>query len=381
MSTQLESASAAPTAPPTDWAGEPPPKPVVGWAVAGACFLAIEMWIISRWILAGDAYSPPSGPTHVPSFTVVCVRCVEVVGLLGAVVIVYFCLYRPWKRTRRVSLDGWLIIVFVLLWWQDPLQNYFQIHVTYSSVFYSLGSWTPQVPGWVSPNTRNIAVPLAWGPAYIWLGLGPAMLANIVMRRAKQRWPGLSRLGVVFCGLAFLCLFEFTVEPAFLRTGVWAYPGAIRSFTLFAGKTYQFPVYEGLCMVIWWGSFACIRYFRDNNGQTWAERGLERLGASSRRKTAIRFLALLGIFNVAYLTTYTVPMALIAAHSDAWPRAIQQRSDLTDLVCGPGTNYACPNPALPAPQKNSAHFNPAGRLIVPKGRQLPFSRAEQTDRR
>jgi len=356
---------------------EPSPvKPVVGWAVVGSGFLALEIWIISHWILAGDAKRTPVGPSGVSGSTEVLARCVEVIGLLGAAVIIYSCLYRPWKRDRQISLDGWLIMVFVLLWWQDPLQNYFQVHLTYSSVFFNLGSWTPQVPGWVSPNTQNVAIPLAWGPAYIWLGLGPAMVATTVMRRAKRRWPQLSPLGAVMCGLGFLVAFEFTVEPAFLRSGLWAYPGAIEQFTLFPGRSYQFPVYEGLAMVGWWGSFACIRYFRNDKAQTWAERGLDRVAAPPGRKAAIRFLALLGIFNVAYLASYTAPMALIAAHSDAWPDEIQRRSDLTNLVCGPGTDYACPDPALPLPQRKSAHFNPHGALVVPDGTELPFNHNE-----
>lgn len=350
---------------------EPPPKPVVGWAVVGACFLALEAWIFSNWIGSGDADRTPSSP-DVSTATEVAVRCVEVVGVLGALVMAYFCLYRPWKRDGRISLDGWLIIVFVFLAWQDPIQNYFQVHLTYNSAFYNLGSWTPHVPGWVSPNTQDIPMPLGWVAGYIWLGLGPAMLATIVMRKAKRRWPGLGRVGVVMCGLAFILLFEFTVEPLFLRTGLWAYPGAIQELTLFAGHTYQYPVYEGVLVALWWGAFACLRYFRDDKGQSWAERGLDRVGGRRRRRGAVRFLALLGICNVIFLATFSVPMMFISAHSDAWPAAFQEKPELTNGICGPGTSYACPDPALPMSTQDSVHFDPQGELIVPSGTRLPF---------
>lgn len=45
---------------------------------------------------------------------------------LGVGVIVYYLIVRPWRRERRLTLDGMLVIGFASIYWQDPLANYTQ---------------------------------------------------------------------------------------------------------------------------------------------------------------------------------------------------------------------------------------------------------------
>ena len=87
---------------------------------------------------------------------------------------------------------------------------------------------------------------------------------------------------------------------------------------------------------------------------------------------------MIGITHVALFAIYNLPNSWVATHSTAWPADLQERSYLTDGICGAGTDKMCPGPAVPQvrndngnPNGGSAHLDPQGRLVVPPGTQLP----------
>ncbi len=188
------------------------------------------------------------------------------------------------------------------------------------------------------------------------------------MRRARQRWPQISALQLVLVTFAFFALFDLIVEGSFMRLGFWTYAGAIRSVTLFAGHYYQFPLYEPLLFGATWTGFACLRFFRNDKGESAVERGSHELRVHAKTRTVLRFLALAGAANVIFIATYDVPINLIAIHGDAWPADITSRSYLTDGLCGSGTTYACPAPSIPFPHGDSDHVAPNQTLVLEGGR-------------
>ena len=60
------------------------------------------------------------------------------------------------------------------------------------------------------------------------------------------------------------------------------------------------------------------------------------------------------------------PSSPAGLHGGPWPADVQNRSYLTNGVCGPGTSYACASPSVPTPRRNSAHLDPAGELVGPR---------------
>jgi hypothetical protein len=122
---------------------------------------------------------------------------------------------------------------------------------------------------------------------------------------------------------------------------LFATPGGLGQ--LFLGShTNMFPVTEAVFWGGGWAAISCVRYFTDDQGLTVAERGINRLRIGSGRKTALRFLALLGLCQVLYVGVYTLPSAIfVGAHSASWPRSIGSKSYLNDHLCGVGTNRAC----------------------------------------
>lgn len=338
-------------------------KPVKWWAAIGAGCIALQIYVFSAWILSGDATPTSPGPTEMPAWMLWSIRTQEAVGIIATVVIGWLFLVRPWRRERRITLDGMLFICFALIWWQDPLINYSQAAGTYNVHLANFGSWTTKIPGWLSPNGQLFPEPVIWtSTAYVTAVFGAVVFSNVVMRKAKARWPQLGTVGMIAVCLGFFIIFDLVAEGIWVRTGIYFYPGAIRSLSLFPGHYYQFPVYEVLLFGVSWAAWGCLRWFRDDKGRTIAERGIDDIRATPKQKTWLRFLALVGATNVLYLWC-NVGWQVFSLHSDPWPKDITSRSYMTDQLCGPGTTYACPGPAVPVNRPDSDHVGPDGELV------------------
>jgi hypothetical protein len=277
---------------------------------------------------------------------------------------IYVFLIRQRRREHRLTLDGMFIITFLLLYWQDPLVNYSQNWATFNSGLVNLGSWGPHVPRWIAPRSNLFAEPVLWAwPSYLYAVFGIVVLANFVMRTAKARWPRLGNAGLVGICLAFTFTADLVAELAFIRIGIYAYPGGISWMTLWHGHYYQLPFNEVALMSSLFTGWACLRYFRNDKGQTFAERGGDELQLSARGRTLVRLLALSGASNVTMLSLFLIPMQWFALHASPWPQDILRRSYLSNDICGPRTTYACPGPDTPINRPGSAHIGPDRQLV------------------
>lgn len=335
-------------------------RPILGWALAGAVFLAVEAIALSGWILSGDAQRVPTGPTPVPGWMKVTIHTWEVLGVLGGAAFLYFFLVRPWRRERRITTDGFLCLAFLSVVWQDMLINYFQVWNNYNAEFFNLGHWNPHVLGWMSPNGNLVPEPLIFiFPIYLYALMGLVVFNCWILRKVRARYPHLSTVQVLGISFVWLCIGDLVLESIWVRLGFFVYPGAIPSLTLFHGHYYQFPVYEAFIMGFFGTAITSIRLFRNDRGEILPEYGLERLAI--RRKNPVRLLAIVGAVNVGFLC-YNVPAAIAGMYAGAWPEDIQQRSYFTTGLCGPGTDYACPGPGVPVNRRESRHLRPDGSL-------------------
>jgi hypothetical protein len=338
--------------------------PVKFWASIGAVFLLVEAYVIVAWLTSGQATATPRGPTHVPGWMSVLAVLAQAGSVIAGSAVAYAFLIRPWIKQRRITADGILVLVFASVYWQDPLMSYAQNQLTYNSLYVNLGSWAPHLPGWVAPRAHLVPEPLLLiGPSYIWWAFGFVTLGNLVMRRAQARWPRIGRVSLILITYGFFALTIFVIESLMMRSGVWSFPSAIRSVTLWGGHYYQLPIYEVILAAAWWTALAALRFFKDRRGNTVVERGVESVSTSGRRRTLLRLLALVGAANSIFLG-YNIAYVFIGGlHAGPWPTDIQYRSYLVDNLCGPGTTYACPGPGVPIPRPGSAHLAPSGELI------------------
>ena len=331
-------------------------RPVCGWALVGAGCLIMILGVWRRWLLSDEAHPTPVGSTPVPSYTTIATVAWQVLAPILLAACAFAFVVRPWRRERRMTLDGLLFFCFLLLYWWDPLCNYTQVWQTMSSTFVNLGSWTTAVPGAVSPKANAYPEPLLMGHAiYVYFYLAGSVAMCALLDRTKARWPHVRNSVLVLGCFAVGFTVDLVLEVSAIRLGLFAYGGAIGRLSLFSGTAYQYPVYEGFMLGGSLTAFTCLRYFRNDRGFTFAERGLDRVLVSDRMKTTIRFLALLGFVNVTYFTTYFLPNQFFGLHSESWPQDLKNKSYLMNGICGPGTEYACPSPAIPIPRPHSSH--------------------------
>jgi hypothetical protein len=320
--------------------------PVVRWAGLGLVVLGLEAYVFSHWIISGDAKPTPAGPTPIPDWMVIVGHGWEIGGLVPFGLLVYYFLIRQWRRAGRITTDGMFVIIFTLLYWQDPFLNYFQNWATYNTKTFSfnLGNWAASVPGWQSPRGSYLAEPLLWvGPVYLYIFFGAAVIGTWIMRKARACWPRIGFAGLLLvCYVSFL-LFDRLVEIPFTRLGFYTFAGAAHGLTIFSGHFYQFPIFEPIVVAAMWTGFAALRYFGQEHGLTFVERGINELTFSGARRTVIRFLALFAGVNTIMALVYSIPVMLYGlAAAGPWPQEILERSYFVDDMCGAGTPYTCP---------------------------------------
>jgi hypothetical protein len=343
------------------------PRLVLWWAGLGVTFLGFQTYLYLAWVVSGNAKRTPNGADPVWPWTKVVVHSYEAASCIAFIAVIYLVLIRPWWRDRQISFDGMLCIAFLSIYWQDVLFNYSGASGTYNTEFFNLGSWLGNVPGVVQPNAERFAEPLLFSPLfYVYGFLGFVVAGCATLRWARRRWPRTSNLGLVAMVLLLFAAFDLILEiPILGMMNIEWYPGAPSWATLFHGQRWQLPYHEVALVAIIFTTWTYIRFCRDDKGYSIAEKGIERVPTSDGRRLTIRVLALIGIFNLSYLFLYMLPWNLMGPRQSAWPNVFLEHSWMRDGLCGEGTTYACPGPAIPNARPDSPHLAPDGTLVVP----------------
>ena len=351
-------------------------QPVLWFAGLGAACLGLIIYLLTAWIASGDAHRVPTGPDPVPGY----MRWSAHIHQFGSPVVIALCLYFIVFRRRRqaghITWDGMAFLACLTLYWQDPLANYFQPFFNYNSTFINFGSWACWIPGYQSPNACRLPEPFLWsGLWYGYMVFAGVVFTCFAMRKARQRWPRMGLLGTIGVALATLVVLDVVAEMTWMRMGLYHEGSAARGWTLGYGHFYELPIYESFAVAAWVSAMACLRFFRDDRGLSFAERGIDKLQLSSGKKNFVRFLAIAGFFNLSFFALYNVPAMFFGLKAGAWPQDIQKRSYLTNGLCGGDTGFACPGPSVPiARTGRGIHIDPDGKLVVPAGAQVPGQR-------
>jgi hypothetical protein len=147
-------------------------------------------------------------------------------------------------------------------------------------------------------------------------------------------------IGMIAIAWGLMALADLVLEVIWLHNDLYAYSGAYRPLSLFAGTQYQFPIYESVLWGAMWASMACLRYFRNDRGETVAERGIDRTRTGRHRKSLLRLLAIVGIAQT-FMLVYNIGIGFMGLKADPWPKAVLDKSYLTAGMCGPGTHEVC----------------------------------------
>jgi len=355
--------------------------PVNIWAFFGALVVAFEIWVLLRWV-TGPFYKPvPSGPSIPPTWMKVILTAWQVGSIPATLGLVGWFVVRPWIRERKVGVDGILVIAYCTMWFQDPISSYGGHWFTYNTWMINRGSWVNSIPGWNSFGKPGamLSEPILFTPfAYCYIFVIVMFLGAAFMRRLHARYPRMSKLGLILWCYALMCVFDFVLEGLlWLPMGIFAYQGG--HWGIFANTYHKFPVHEALTIGGTFTAAACFKYFTNDKGQMFFERGADRIKGGNVKKTVVRALAAITAVQLVFLITYNVPNFWVGMHSTAWPADVQQRSYFTSGICGAGTDRLCPGPAVPLNRNDDVHPNtggaayvgPGGTLVVPPGTKLP----------
>ena len=319
------------------------------WAWIGAFWYVFIAYTIATWIGEGAATFVNPGDDIPAMETLIWIITMDILGPICAVWVIIRVIVMPKLKSGSFSSDGLLVMAFFFMFWQDPLLAYSAPWFLYNSLHFNLGNWVEFVPGALSPNSRFISEPLlTWSTAYIFFMFWPVMFVCWAMKKWKNYRPHAGVLSLV--AAAFLAGFTFDIimELIFLHTGGYAYIGSIQNASLFGGQIWQFPLYE---IFLWggtWGLCGAFRYFKDDKGYMFCERGVDKLQMTAGKKTFIRFLAISGLMQTIMIFWYNAPMQWFGTHGDAFPEGVP--SYLMNGICGEGTQYACPAPSIPLPR-------------------------------
>jgi hypothetical protein len=220
-----------------------------------------------------------------------------------------------------------------------------------------MGGWSNFIPFWKTPNTSQLPEPLLLlGGAYLgWFFMGPMMFGTKLINWLKRRF----RLST-FGAFAVLWPILFVLEAIALFwmaiSEFMTFPGVVHSMSLFAGKPYQYPLYDCVMGAFLFEAYAALHYFRDDKGRTFVERGIDSLRWPGWARKFTAQMAIAGYIQVVLIFGYLVPYTVIIQHVDSYP---QMKSYMNPDVCGPHTDYACPDKTwVPIPSKTSLHITP-----------------------
>jgi hypothetical protein len=315
------------------------------WALLGLGIVALAVTTWGRWLLSGNAAPVDPGPD--PYHYLWVLRATEVVSLSVFGFLVWYTLIRPAYRERRITLDGKLFIGGFFASVLDVLCQVFNPTWAMNAHTLTLGTWADQFPGFASPQADRWAWSLAWCmPAYIWLGVGAAIVGCAYLNALRRRFPAMSTATMYTIVLVSFMIVFGLIATVWNRTEVYTYVSSPNALTLWADKTYRLPVTELLFIASYCLLFTWLRDSKDADGRCAVDRDLDTLRIGPRAKTLVSTLAVCGFAAFTTLAGYQIPNDWVAmngglASIPALPSYLRGGQ-----YCGQPGKPLCPNQYL-----------------------------------
>jgi hypothetical protein len=305
--------------------------PARGLAMFGAVIAVYEAITWTRWLVAGPQQITRYRDTSASIWTIA--RVYEIAVALVAVALIVKVV-RGCRAQRRLSLDAQMLIGGVGALFFDPLGNFVQPSFFYNSDWLNLNSWTGFAPGVINPDASRMPEPVFIMLVYPFGLLAFAMGTNAVMRFVHGRRPGWSGGRVLAVGSLAAFLAGMALEAPMFLLHLWALPGAPTTGALF-DNAHRYPAVEFVTTGTVFAGWAAVRYFKDDEGRAFTERGVGQLG---------RVLAMIG-WCASLLIVLQLIVTYFSFHAASYPAAYPR--DLVNGMCNVGatqhTRYGpCP---------------------------------------
>ena len=328
------------------------------WATIGVCLMMVEGYSWFKWI-TGPHFTPTIPAEPMSDFFMNIALAYQIIAPILMLIAIWFWVIKPWREQGKLTTDGMLAICLTTICFYDPTFNYASTSLFYNSHYVNFGAWTSSIPGWMSPRGHVLPEPLlVVVPGYLVAVFGQAVFVLWVLRKFKAMRPNTGAFTMALLIILSLFFVDTVLEIILIQSRVYMYPGAIHALTLWPGEWYQFPLTEGL----FFGGFGIgvcglLMYFKDDKGETFADRGLEKTHYSPFKKQLLKFAALFGCTHFGFLMLYTGPSAFVALHSDSFPQERPAYFENGMCVYGIEENR-CPGPGVMMPRPTEQFFNP-----------------------
>lgn len=342
--------------------------PINFFALLGGLTLAFVAYVYIAWIAGPNFKRVPQGPSDLPGWMDTVQTIWQPAGILATLAILWFVCVKPWREQGRPTTDGVLVLAFCTLWFQDPLSAYNGHWFVYNTNLVNFGSWVSNVPGWNSYSQPGAMVPepiLIIGPVYVYFIIIATWIGCWVMRRTQAARPHFAKWQLLAVCFVAMAMVDVVGEALiWLPLGFWEYPGG---FGLLWPSTYhKYPINEMLTIASLFTAMCALRYFKDDKGMTFVERGADRI-TSPRKQTIMRILAITFAAHAIVFVLYNIPNSVVATHSPTWPTDLMKRSYFTNGLCGAETPRPCPGPGIRL-ERNRGELLPASAYPTP----VPF---------
>jgi hypothetical protein len=315
-------------------------------AFAGVPFLVWQAWNYVAWLADGPAQITDRRDTDTAAWTGARIfePLIVVVALIVLVWVVRGC-----RRAGRLTFDAQICLAGVTLLWWDPITNFYQQLFLYSSNWTNLNTWCGQAPFIVNPECGRLPEPMIFIPLVYTFGfLGGVAPVNALMGVIRRRRPETSAAALVGVAVACGALIYLILDSLMIRLNLWKWAGYPDALGLF-GRGHKVPMTTILAAMTFWGTLAATRFFKDDRGRTFIERGLDHVAPG--RRTLLTQFALIGFLQLVF--TVTIALTVVTGpYSNDWP---DYEDHLINQVCDngniTGTPYGpCPgSPGYQAP--------------------------------
>jgi Spirocyclase AveC-like len=304
-----------------------PFRPVRPWtaarllAIFGVLNLGYMAITLLRWLADGPAPITSAREPHSVSFWVA-------QGYLTAVVVVACVLLvrvvRQCREQGRITLDAQLLIGGAAALFWDPFGNFFQPAFMYSSNWLNLNTWAGHAPLVVNQHAGLMPQPIFIMLVYPFGLLAFSMFTTWTMRTAARLRPNWSGVQLVAtCAIAGT-LGGIALEAPMFLLHLWSLPGSPAALSLF-DDTHRYAIVEILTTGMVFAGWGAVRYFRDDQGKAFTERGQGTMGAT---------LAMIG-WCCTLLLLLQVFVNFFAFHADPFPGGFPEH--LVNRMCDVGS--------------------------------------------
>jgi Spirocyclase AveC-like len=344
-----------------------PAKPVLWWATFGTVVLVVMVVTVGQWMLSSEFRPAPTGSDAMPAGMQAWINALEIFFTSGMLIMWWVFLIKPWIKAGHITWDGLFLLACTSIWYQDPIDNYFNFTFTYNAHFHNMSSWSNFIPGWQSPRAENFAEPYFFmGSFFMWVFFGISIIGCWLLNKLKLWLPNLSSFVHIIIACGIFCALDFLMESLFTHTGIFAYVAVYSPLSFWAGTAQQFPLYESTGIGVLSTAVILMRYYRDDQGQSFAEKGVQQLSIPQPAKRLLSFLAMVGAIQVLTFVCFYGQYQWFALKADSFAK---YPSYQILEICGKGTPYACPTREVPMAKRGSVAISPDDPRLSPESRR------------